>query len=253
MYHYLRRAMYVKPWIKYLIFSLFILETFQILLLCCELYNALIIFRTDVLVTEGPSWHAWAIPLEPSLTGLIAFMAQLYFVWTVHVVIRNRLLTYTIFFFAASGFVASIVFGVTSIPLPKYSQWRKLDGTIVTWLVFALLADTLAAFSLARYLGKQKWNTLSSGDAVNRFISMSLTTGMVTSLASIVCLVTFVSNGPHIAFDFMLGRLYMNSVLSMLNSRSYEDLDNSETHSSVGDLQLTDIALNSTWTTEASI
>lgn len=68
----------------------------------------------------------------------------------------------------------------------------------------------------------------------------------------------------------MLGRLYMNSVLSMLNSRSYEDLDNSEvrdfpsacisaldtraqTHSSVGDLQLTDIALNSTWTTEASI
>ncbi|KZP31868.1 hypothetical protein FIBSPDRAFT_883192 [Athelia psychrophila] len=214
--HYLRRTVYVKPWLKCL---------------------------TDLeyLGHSNP-----AEPLEAKSfmgQGLVAFTAQLFFVWTVHVVIRTRLLTYTIFFFAASGLVACIVFGIESISLPQYSQWRKLDGAIATWLASALLADTLAALSLARYLGKRRCSTFSLGDAASRFISMSLATGIVTSLASIVCLATFVANGPHMAFDFMLSKLYMNAVLSMLNSPSYEDLDNSE-NSSIGGLQLTSIALD---------
>ncbi|KZP27445.1 hypothetical protein FIBSPDRAFT_1040267 [Athelia psychrophila] len=247
IYHYLRRAIYVKLWIKCLVFSLFFLETFQTTLVSCYLYDALIIFRTNVFVTEGSSWHTWLIPLETILTGLTAFVAQFYFVWTVHVVIRKRLLTYTIFFFSASGLIASIVTGVAIMPLAKYSEWEKLDSVIATWLASALMADTLAAFSLTQYFCKRRCNAFSSGDTVSRFISMTLATGMVTSLGSIVCLVTFVSNGPHLAFDFMLGKLYMNSVLSMLNSRLYDDSDNSETPSSVGGLQLTDIALDATW------
>ncbi|KZP31864.1 FAD/NAD(P)-binding domain-containing protein [Athelia psychrophila] len=254
MYHYLRRAIYVKPWIKCLIFSLFFLETFQIMVISCQLYETLVVFRTDILVTEGESWHVWTMPLEIILTGSTAFIAQLYFVWTVHVVIRKRLLTYTIFFFSASGFMASIAFGVTSIYISQFSQRKRLDGAIATWLASALIADTLAAFSLARYLGKRRCNQFSSGDAVSRFISMSLATAMITSLASIVCLVIFVSNGPQVnlAFACVYGKLYMNSVLSILNSRLYEDPDNSETPSSVSGLQLTSIALGATWATKAS-
>ncbi|KZP27443.1 hypothetical protein FIBSPDRAFT_1040265 [Athelia psychrophila] len=247
MYHYLRRAIYVKLWIKCLVLTLFCLETLQITILSCYLYDALITFRTDVFVTEGASWNAWILPLQIILTGFTAFLAELFFLRTVHVVIRNRLLTCSIFVFGASGLVAGIVFGVTSISIPKFSQWKKLDSVITTWLVSMLIADTLTALSLAWYLGKRRCNTSSSGDVVSRFISMSLATGMVTSLASIACLVSFMLEGPHLAFDFMLGALYMNSVLSMLNSRLYDDPDSSETPSSIGGLQLTDMALDATW------
>lgn len=67
----------------------------------------------------------------------------------------------------------------------------------------------------------------------------------------------------------MLGKLYMNAVLSMLNSPVYEFPDNSEvricpsahvlaldtpaqTHFSVGGFSLTDIALDATWNTAAT-
>lgn len=73
----------------------------------------------------------------------------------------------------------------------------------------------------------------------------------------------------NLAFACVYGKLYMNSVLSILNSRLYEDPDNSEvrvvpsecisaldrpaqTPSSVSGLQLTSIALGATWATKAS-
>ncbi|KZP27442.1 hypothetical protein FIBSPDRAFT_1040264 [Athelia psychrophila] len=251
MYHYLRRAIYVKPWIKCVVVSLFLLETFQSTLLSFQIYKTLIVFRTDIGVTVvKSSWNAWMLPLQIISTGVTVFIAELFFLWTVHVVIRKRPLTYTIFFFGATGFVGSIVFGFTSIFVPNFVQWKKLDSAMATWLVSTLIADTLTAFSLARYLNKRRRNPFTSGDAVSRFISMILATGMVTSLASIVCIITFMANGPHLAFDFMLSKLYVNCVLSMLNSRLYEDPDSdseTQTRSSAGGLQLTDMPLDATW------
>lgn len=51
---------------------------------------------------------------------------------------------------------------------------------------------------------------------------MTVQTGMVTSILAIIDLAVYLrwTEGYHIAFNFMLAKLYTNSLLSSLNSRS---------------------------------
>lgn len=175
----------------------------------------------------------------------MAFTAQLFFVWTVHVVIRTRLLTYTIFFFAASGLGKSLSITRISplmsccsglycvrhrIDIPPSIQpmakARRRNSHVASFsatsghprctLSCALSRRWIKLFIVVHILnphaqGKRRCSTFSLGDAASRFISssfrsldvraplsnatmyaVSLATGIVTSLASIVCLATFV-------------------------------------------------------------
>ncbi|KAK0194374.1 hypothetical protein F5146DRAFT_998774 [Armillaria mellea] len=67
----------------------------------------------------------------------------------------------------------------------------------------------------------QKTGFKRSDDLVNKIIRITVQTGLITSVCALVDLITFLSlpSGIHLIFNLPLSKLYINSLMSSLNSR----------------------------------
>ncbi|KAJ8692916.1 hypothetical protein PTI98_010182 [Pleurotus ostreatus] len=88
--------------------------------------------------------------------------------------------------------------------------------------VAAILSDVLIAASLCYVLGSTKTSFNGTQNILNKLIIWSINRCILTSAVAIVETIVFVTV-PHslyyFAFDFIIGKLYVNSLLAALNSR----------------------------------
>jgi len=95
------------------------------------------------------------------------------------------------------------------------TRWRAS-----IWLISGAVNDILIASILSYYLWSQR--TVMSSRVVDKLIAYAINTGMLTSILAFIDIGLFISmpgNYIHLAFNFVLGRIYTNSLLASLNMR----------------------------------
>jgi len=80
----------------------------------------------------------------------------------------------------------------------------------------------IIACALCYYLLKSRTGFARTDNLIATLIVYSLTTGLITSILAFICVVTFAimpTNYIWLAFFWILGKCYVNSLLAALNSR----------------------------------
>jgi len=123
---------------------------------------------------------------------------------------------------AATTIISTVSF-VMGFYITNFQEYR--DRTLWTAylnLSVTIACDSVTTTSLIFVLRKQKSPFKRSRSTINKVIFYTVNTAALTSVTSVACLVTFVvlpSSLVYLALVFILPKLYLNSLLGLLNCR----------------------------------
>ncbi|KAF8582229.1 hypothetical protein K439DRAFT_1661909 [Ramaria rubella] len=221
----------VDRWhIKYLVLSLFLLDTLDSIFISHASYTLLVTYSGEpasLMTAFENSWSISATILVTYLTedqSVVAFLSQLFLghrVWKMSE--GNWLL---------SGFIAILALVQLSFTLLvaimcflENGVFGKLDQMIWILLVpftCAAACDTTITISLCWYLYTTPKCFKRTQLLINRLILYTVNTSLWTTTFVLIDLLTFIiwpSNLIFIGVFFLLSKLYTNSFLAILNSR----------------------------------
>ncbi|EJD50980.1 hypothetical protein AURDEDRAFT_182279 [Auricularia subglabra TFB-10046 SS5] len=208
-----------RVWIKIFLWSLFLASTANSVLIMYVAYIDLIKnFGLDI-VGGVPNK---GFPINSCITGIIAAQAQLFYAWRIHKLSKRYTVTIIITGLALAGLVGAFGIGIILGGISSYAESGKYKPYAILWLISAVVCDVLIAVVLVIFLRSKKSGIQATDDTVDMIISLTVRTGLVTALTAVFELVSylvFTSNGAHMAFGFVLAKLYINMVFSSLNSR----------------------------------
>ncbi|KAK0207354.1 hypothetical protein IW262DRAFT_660855 [Armillaria fumosa] len=207
------------PWIfRYAVALLWILDTLHVALSTHALYFYLIesFGRYPSLFTI-----IWSFPLQLVINMLIVFGVQLLYavrIWKLghhfHTILP-RFIFVTIAIALGTGIyvIYNTFLGISTIRVSIYMVFSTIAG-----------ADFIVAGSMCFYLhkGRSMTSFTSTTKIIVGLMRLVVISGSATSACSFFILVAYIA-WPHtlifIAADFILPKLYINSLLAMLNSR----------------------------------
>ncbi|KDQ26552.1 hypothetical protein PLEOSDRAFT_1105456 [Pleurotus ostreatus PC15] len=169
------------------------------------------------------------------LTVLVSTPVQLFFAWRIKVLGGPKLML-AIIAFAAFGSLAGGI--STGILVPRGDEaearmaigWRSVAASFapsITWLVMSAIADLSITGCLVYTLTQQtRRNSFqATDDLVTKIMRFAIETGLLTTLCTLAEAVLFyVSYRTFASFyfipDFILSKVYANSLLATLNVRA---------------------------------
>ncbi|TFK72780.1 hypothetical protein BDN72DRAFT_835648 [Pluteus cervinus] len=155
-------------------------------------------------------------------SGTLISLVQAYFTYRIQVVTERRWLTCICWAFSALRFVgttwlAALLFVVT---LEDFSaKWTPLAITV--WLIGAF-ADVIIATSLSVDLIRKRKEAIFGRRILDKIITTTIQTGLVTSFATIALVVCFIAMPDNLiwaAVGSSLPKMFSISLLSSLNAR----------------------------------
>ncbi|KAI0036516.1 hypothetical protein K488DRAFT_81960 [Vararia minispora EC-137] len=209
-----------KWFMKALVFLVFVADTANVVFDITYIYNSLVnnYYNPDAIANAN-----WIFATDPAMTSIVASMVQMFFTWRVRVLTGNNLVA--ILLLAGSivsglgGIATSIAIGI----VPDWLEFQRFEAPVIVWLVTSAVVDVTITFFLTWHLRKHRTGFQKrTDDALEKIIRMTVQTGLITSVWAIVDLIVFLAipTGIHLIFNFPLGKLYSNSLLSSLNARS---------------------------------
>lgn len=212
------------PWIfRYAVSLLWILDTLHVALSTHALYFYLIesfgrylSFFTII----------WSLPLQLVINMLIIFGVQLLYAVRIWKLGRHfhSILPWFIFVAIAIALGPGIYVIYNTYTLSSFLDISTIRVSI--YVVFSTVAgaDFVVAGSMCFYLhkGRSMTSFISTTKIIVGLMRLVVISGLATSACSFFILVAYIT-WPHtlifIAADFILPKLYINSLLAMLNSR----------------------------------
>ncbi|CAA7267454.1 unnamed protein product [Cyclocybe aegerita] len=136
---------------------------------------------------------------------------------------RKNLLLFVILSFSLFVFATGIAFAARGFVDGSYARLiLESKWLLYTALGGSVIADGLVTTSLCILLDRSRSGHKSTDSLVNALILYTINTGLLTSLCATACFVTF-AIWPHefvfMGIYFALSKLYLNSLLAMLNTR----------------------------------
>ncbi|TFK80202.1 hypothetical protein K466DRAFT_605531 [Polyporus arcularius HHB13444] len=208
-----------RLWMKCFVGILFLCDTLNCAFDITFLYIPLVgNFGNDKSLT----YATWVFATDPVMTAVIGSLVQCFFAWRVKVLTNS--LTAVIFIATCAlcqfcgGLGTSIAVGM----IPEFVQFQRFEVIVIVWLAFSAVADCAITVALVWHLRKHKTGFAATDDIVNRIIRLTVQTGLITAVCALVDLILFLATpaGLHLAFNLPLSKLYTNSLMSSLNSRS---------------------------------
>jgi len=209
---------------KALVYSTFLLDVFQSCLASHFAWHAFVSGWGNSQYVMNPPWTFKVIP---PLTGLITLIVQYFFSWRIWVLaggIKYYMWILALIIVSAFGSFISLVYAtiVTKVWLSKDDPKVALAFTL--WGALSIVCDVLITTTLVFQLYSRRSNAFGGvSHILHRAIRIAIETGAVTTVAVIVELI-FIwgvsSTGWFYMMGLMLGKLYSNSLLATLNSRS---------------------------------
>ncbi|KAJ3773283.1 hypothetical protein FB446DRAFT_733645 [Lentinula raphanica] len=157
--------------------------------------------------------------------GLITIVVQGFFITRVQRLAKiHRLVIHFLWICAILRFAASValtVFGIQTPSATAYvADWSWLLTTLFSLGAFV---DLGVALALCSYLYSQRATSIAkTGILLDRLIAFTLTTGLLTSIVSVVTVISYVTmpaNSVWILMYTLLAKSYSNSMMVSLNSR----------------------------------
>jgi len=150
-------------------------------------------------------------------------MVQFFFAWRVRILTnKNTWLYLVVVLCATAGLVGGLATAVESIIVPDFVKFQTAKPFVALWLSAECIGDFLITSILVWHLKRRKTGFQKTDLLVDRIISMTVHTGVLTSICAILDLILYLADptGLHLAFNFPLCKLYTNSLISSLNCRS---------------------------------
>ncbi|KAI0036513.1 hypothetical protein K488DRAFT_40942 [Vararia minispora EC-137] len=223
-----------KLWMKLIVLLVFVADTMNAVFDVEYTYNSLINHYNDPAAIQKANW---ALVDHRSPQSIVGTIVQLFFSWRVKVLTGSNIavacLVVGSIISCLGGIATSIAIGI----VPMWQEFQRFEIPVIIWLTISALVDSTITIIMVWHLRRHKRGFKVSDDILDKLIRLTVQTGMITSLWAIVDLVVFLAipTGLHLIFNFPLGKLYSNSLLSSLNSRAgWKYNSNSEDISSMG-------------------
>ncbi|KAJ7045914.1 hypothetical protein C8F04DRAFT_1249281 [Mycena alexandri] len=199
-----------RPAIKALVWTMFCLESVFTLFTTIAAWNQ-----------YGPGWGDtdtlliidWAWGPLPVLNGVLAGMAQSFYIWRIYSLSKLIILPILIGLVMLTQVIAALYFGiVVSIQGRGIDKLFALSPEVTLWVAASAACDILITLSLVWVLSRQKKkiNFARTSKIINRLIRYSVETGAVTSFLAVVDVVFWLTSRQwnfHFIFFLVIGKL----------------------------------------------
>ncbi|EIN10075.1 hypothetical protein PUNSTDRAFT_133841 [Punctularia strigosozonata HHB-11173 SS5] len=177
----------------------------------------------DVLALLHPVWSLGAQCMVTAISDLIIRFLFTRRIWKLSQ--GNVWLAGLITPLTLLAFGTAFAFGLRGLSLPSFTD---VPGIKASWLLILGLScsvaiDVILAASLCWLLYGNKSGFSKTDGLINLLIVYGISTGAITGVCAILVLITYVTmpdNFIWIAFFFILGKLFLNSLLVSLNART---------------------------------
>ncbi|KAJ7732832.1 hypothetical protein B0H16DRAFT_1769863 [Mycena metata] len=212
-----------RPWFRYLVAYLVLIETVDLVCDIGIIYEPLILrYGTPEALLVSPVM----LRADAVLTVLISTPIQCFIAWRIYAVTRSLTLPFLILILSLVSFGGGIATTAVVSAHPEYADFSQFHAEVITWLTSSTLCDILLTASLVHSLWTRKTRGGSTDSYVSKIISLTIQTGSITAAAAMLNVIFFLAI-PHTTFNFMmdfpLSKLYTNSTLSTLNARSWRE------------------------------
>ncbi|KII87694.1 hypothetical protein PLICRDRAFT_176478 [Plicaturopsis crispa FD-325 SS-3] len=206
-------------WVKAYVSALFIADTLNSVFNIWWIYNSLVNnFNNPAALAKAD----WLFQTEPAFSGIIGMMAQLFFAWRVWALTKSYFCTGIIVLTSLTAGIAALAVTYYVGIINEWARFQEFKGAATVWLLGAAVCDVMITGVLTWFLRTRRSKFVVTNALIDRVIIGTLQNGMATSMLAIVDLIAYLASptGLHIAFNYVLVKLYTNSVMSSLNSRS---------------------------------
>ncbi|OBZ79896.1 hypothetical protein A0H81_00123 [Grifola frondosa] len=158
------------------------------------------------------------------VTALITLVVQCFYSRRIWIMSNKNwyLPTFT-FVLSVAHFGFEIAVMVLTFLLPQYTDFERVAKPyFTTGLALAAATDITIAASISYYLTINRSGIKSTNAILNKIITHTVSSGMLTSITDIVILICFLTMPNNLVFLFFydfINNFYANSLLAMLNSR----------------------------------
>ncbi|KAJ7607355.1 hypothetical protein FB45DRAFT_948141 [Roridomyces roridus] len=211
---YKRDPLYIKLYVAVLMVA----DTLNTSFMTAYLYSSLVVHFNDATYLAKANW---VFATDPAMTGLIGAMVQLFYAWRIRTLTnKNSIAALTILCALANAFgglatAAAIAF------VPEFAHFQKFQATVICWLLSAAVGDVIITTTLVTFFRGHRTGVSATDSTVDKLIRLTIQTGMITSICSVIDLGLFLgdTSGMHLLFNLPLAKLYSNSLMSSLNAR----------------------------------
>ncbi|KAH8823314.1 hypothetical protein DL96DRAFT_1617221 [Flagelloscypha sp. PMI_526] len=232
-----------KRWIKVLVYSIFLLELAQTTMRAIDAYINEVVHWGDYdfvgthLGHRGDTLTWFSMPVLTAISGGIV---QVYFGYRIYVFSKSIWVASGVWLPAlmqvGSGMAVGLVNKVQHHGGAASSKGAagNINTTVVLtlWLVTTMVTDLLIAGLLTYYLYSMKSGINESDRLVTKIIRLTVETGSLTAVAAILIMILWYKKPPwHLIFSDIIGKLYANNLLVMLNRRHFLQVHGSISHS----------------------
>ncbi|KAI0636109.1 hypothetical protein C8Q77DRAFT_616362 [Trametes polyzona] len=210
------------PFLRFIVLILWMLDSTHQALIVQIVYHYLVLNYANASALLRT---VWSIPTEIIVNAVIACIVETFFVMRIWKLSRNAFVTGACMLFTLAHLTMNLVFPIRTFFYPVLVEAEtKLKSTGSSGLGVAVLADVSISAAMVWYLRKGRTGLRKSDDMIGRLIMLTITTGSFTTMFVIANLVAYLAAPAELYvlfFNFMLGKLYINSLLTSLNSRTY--------------------------------
>ncbi|TFY63802.1 hypothetical protein EVJ58_g3034 [Rhodofomes roseus] len=206
-------------WLKCYVALLLLADTLNSIFNMWWIYNVLINNFGDVAALENADW---LFETEEALAGIIAMIVQMFFAWRILRLTRNYIAVAVIVAASLVGGLSGIGTAIAVAMRPAFAGFQHLKVIVILWLMGAAVCDVLITLALSWHLRQQRTGFSHTDTIISKIIQLTVSNGLVTAGFAVADIVAFLSTprGIHVAFNYALVKLYGNSMMSSLNSRT---------------------------------
>ncbi|KAI0089823.1 hypothetical protein BDY19DRAFT_87392 [Irpex rosettiformis] len=216
---YFSRYQSDRMWMKVLVSVLLVTDTLNCVFDIWWIYDALIKHFADETALINSNW---VFSTSPAIVGVVATIVQLFFAWRVKVLTNNWAAVTLIIVTALASVVGGVGSAIYIHYIPAFAEFQRFRAIVIVWLISAVICDCTVTAALTWHLRKHKTGFSNTDDILNRIIRLTVQNGLLTAVWAMIDLITFLATptGLHLLFNIPLAKLYTNSLMSSLNSRT---------------------------------
>jgi hypothetical protein len=204
--------------IRLLVLGVFLLETVQSGMLT---HDAFVVFGLGFAKVEGLSHLPLSWFSIPILTSVAGVATQLFFAFRIKVLSESFVVPGLVALLSLLHGTSGIAVGVKSYGLSGHQIATQFKELIAIWLAASAACDVVIALSMTYFLSKRRTGYRSTDVMIARLTRLVIETGTLTAVLAVIVIILQFVPGAFYQFTLveMIGKLYSNNLLVLLNRR----------------------------------
>ncbi|KAF7321141.1 WD-REPEATS-REGION domain-containing protein [Mycena chlorophos] len=211
---YKRDSVFLKSYVAVLMLA----DTLNTGFMTAYLYQSLIVHFDDLAYLAKANW---VFATDPAMTGIIGAMVQFFYAWRIATLTGNNWIVLIVALCALTNLFGGLASAAAIAFVPQFSHFQEFQVPVICWLLGAAVGDVIITTTLVIFFRRHRTGSSATDTRVDRIIRLTIQTGMITTICSVIDLGLFLgdTSGMHLLFNLPLAKLYSNSLMSSLNSR----------------------------------